>query len=562
MWLKVRFLHFPNLNAPPAPAWLGIAVLFIAALAASSVAGGLVGAVALLVAGASILVCVRQAASEDARFVFAAVGFAFVLRALLASILDIALTQQGRAGALFLDDGSYLRTASQLADSWRNIGQPFDIDPTQGGNYVRVAAALFFLFGPSAIVLKLMNTALGVLVGLLVYRSMVNLRLPGPRIGLLLTLFFPSLVLWSMLALKDAYVLFFAVAPIWLMTEYKRTRRLLPWFPLIVASMLAIENVRVYVYLILLVAWPLSTPFLVGRKWWLKPTALDAALAALLLATTPALTYLNPNIVTASTYIRQAMAFGARSGFVEPLPVVRGNPGDRFVISAVGRSPEPEAQVRTIEVQQGQSLVLEGSGSGGEIKPNEVQVRPGDVIVIVPSSREPGSPTGTPESTSPHTATPAVVTLTATGRNVVGSPSPSPPPPGSSEDALVVRGGILDAVRYLPVGVFHLMTAPIPLTSTSLIDVAAIPEMLLWYVCQLLALWGFASLVRQRRFEFAYGVLVLGGIGLTLSLFEGNIGTLLRHRAMLIPFIAILAAVGTTEALKHVPYQSSARRLD
>jgi hypothetical protein len=514
-------------------------MLLVVAIAVSATAGSAVATALMLALAAVVLVLSRRLSRRgDERFVLLIVALALAARLLLVGVLDIASRSNG--GALFLDDASYLRLASQVSEAWRSGVPASDIDPTQGGNYVKFAAGLFFLFGSDAVLLKYVNTAFGVMAALLVYRTMVNLRVPGPRVALVLTLFFPSLVLWSALALKDAYVLFFTCAAVWTMSEYARSRRFVPWYLLAVASMVAVENVRAYMYVILVVAWPLAMPFVLRRQRWMGPSAIAAALAAILLATSPALTYLNPNIVTISTFIRQAMAVGARTSLVEPLPAVRGEPGDRFVVTAVDRSPVPAELRRTLYVRPGDPLVLEGAIGGAPPNDGETVVRPGDTIVIA----APTGPSSNPGSTELPAGSPLPILLAATGHTVVGTPAPSP---ADSADSLSLPRGASEAIRYLPVGITYVIGAPNPLTARTLSDIATIPEMLMWYGAEFFAAWGLILLMRARRYEIAYGLLIVAGVGLVLSLFEGNAGTLLRHRAMMIPWVAVLAAAGGSD---------------
>lgn len=533
----------------PAPVSVTATVLSLLGLIATLWAGGIAGALWLLITGALVLFAARRAATEgDAVFVVGLVGFAFLARALLAAVLDIALVAHGSAGALFLDDAGYLRLAAEIAKAWHDGTPLVGTDPSLDNNYVRLAAALFFALGPNTVLLKLVNTAFGVLTALMVYRTMVNLRLPGARVGLLVVLVFPSLVLWSALALKDAYVLFFAVAPVWLMTEYRRTRRLAVSYILIVGSLLAIYNVRAYMFVILAVAWPLAVPLMADRIKWVLPTVTATVLAALLLATTPALTYINPNLLTAAEYVRQAMAANAHSGFVEPPPVIRGNPGDRFTVTAPGRTPVPLEERRTITVLPGQDLVLEGADSTAVNDRAAVLVRPGDVIVIGPQSTP--APTGIGGATT-RSETPSPVSLSVLGRNVVSSSAPAQTAVGR-DDSLTLPHGLLNAIQYLPRGVLYVIGAPVPVAAHTLQDAATIPEMLMWYLCEMFALWGMLVLLRERRFEYAYGVLALVAIGVVLSLFEGNVGTLVRHRGMMIPFVAVLSAVGFARLLNRL----------
>ncbi|HEY8825804.1 MAG TPA: glycosyltransferase family 39 protein [Candidatus Limnocylindria bacterium] len=123
-------------------------------------------------------------------------------------------------------------------------------------------------------------------------------------------------------------------------------------------------------------------------------------------------------------------------------------------------------------------------------------------------------------------------------------PLPTPPTAGSQRtpgesagsDEVVVR-----TFRYLPRAAAYVLFAPFPWSARRTLDLAVLPEMLIWY----LALGGaLFVLVWHRR---TWGALVpliffVGGTLLVLALAEGNVGTLFRHRAMVIPFVLILAS--------------------
>ncbi|HEV2180163.1 MAG TPA: hypothetical protein VGR59_07575, partial [Gemmatimonadaceae bacterium] len=520
MPLTVRARRLLHVDAIPNRLSIAVGVLFLLAVVSVVAAGGIGGALCLVVTSTLVVFAARRAATDqDADFVVGLVVVAFFARALFAAGLDLVLTANGRGGALFLDDAGYVRLGAYIAQAWHDGTPIVGTDPSIDNNYVRLAATLFFAFGPNTMLLKIVNTSFGVGAAVMIYRTMMNLRLPGPRVGLLLVLFFPSLALWSALALKDAYVVFFAVAPVWLMAEYGRSRHLVITFALTVASLLAIYNVRAYIFVILVVVWPLAMSFIVGRRRWVAPTATAAALAAVLLATTPALTYINPNVVTAAEYVRRAMAQGARTGFVEPLPVIRGNAGDRFSVSVPGRTAVPIEERRTIVVHPGQDIAVEGTQGAATNGSTATVVRPGDIVVIAtgPPTTAGRVATPTPPTAStPPGPTAEPVTLSAVGRNLVGT---APVPTVGGDDALTLPRGVLDAIQYLPRGILYVIGAPFPLAARSLQDAATIPEMIVWYVCEALAVCGLIALVRQRRFEYAYGVAALAGIGLVLSLF-------------------------------------------
>jgi len=68
-----------------------------------------------------------------------------------------------------------------------------------------------------------------------------------------------------------------------------------------------------------------------------------------------------------------------------------------------------------------------------------------------------------------------------------------------------------------------------------------VPDMLLWYGLLAAVPWTLWRARRQWR-SWSPLFLFVGGILLILALTEGNVGTLYRHRAMVIPFVAVLAA--------------------
>ena len=109
-------------------------------------------------------------------------------------------------------------------------------------------------------------------------------------------------------------------------------------------------------------------------------------------------------------------------------------------------------------------------------------------------------------------------------------------------DALVLTR----TLSYVPRGVAYTLFAPFPWDVHGLRDLVTLPEMLLWYLSLIAAPIG---VYRAKRWR-ATAPLVLYVVGL-LGLFvlvEGNVGTLFRHRAMVVPFVIMLAAPVLVEA--------------
>jgi hypothetical protein len=137
-------------------------------------------------------------------------------------------------------------------------------------------------------------------------------------------------------------------------------------------------------------------------------------------------------------------------------------------------------------------------------------------------------------------------------------PLPTPPiagtqpRPGESADRddVVVR-----TLRYLPRAAAYVLFAPFPWSARRTLDLTVLPEMLVWY----LALGGaLFVLIRYHRAWGTLGPLIsfVGGTLIIFALAEGNVGTLFRHRAMVIPFVLILASPAFALALSRSAWRS------
>jgi len=400
--------------------------------------------------------------------------------------------------------------------------------------HVQLMALLFWAVGPNVLTVKLMNSFFGTLAPLLLYRAMRALRLPGAVLAALTVLFFPSLFFWSTLALKDAYVELVLLAAIWTSSEFVSTRHL-RWVIATAVPLVALESVRRYGYFAIALAF-LAVP--IAFATWrerLKAAAAVIATVAILFAIFDPLSDAGPNPLYLPILSRGSAAEGARSSFVEPLPVVRGDTGDRFVVDVPGQTAPPGQSARVVVVSTGTEVVVEGSSPRGTGP--VVTVRPGDTIVIsdgAGASPPPAEPGRTPEITH----------LTPGAKNLVG------PAAIVDSDATSVSGSLATNLRNLPLGMLYVAFAPFPWTAASIRELATIPEMLLWYALLPLALVGLLSLFRHRDFGFAHGAVFLGGMFIALSLIASNTGTLIRSRAMIIPFVIAFAAVAAAPLLR------------
>ncbi len=107
--------------------------------------------------------------------------------------------------------------------------------------------------------------------------------------------------------------------------------------------------------------------------------------------------------------------------------------------------------------------------------------------------------------------------------------------------AMAIGANTSFADQPLAVRAAYVLLAPFPWSPRRALDLLAAPEMIVWYAALAAAFLTFLRRVRSWR-TLTPLILLVGGILLVLLLAEGNVGTLFRHRAMVIPFVAILAA--------------------
>jgi hypothetical protein len=98
--------------------------------------------------------------------------------------------------------------------------------------------------------------------------------------------------------------------------------------------------------------------------------------------------------------------------------------------------------------------------------------------------------------------------------------------------------------RYLVRSGWHYVTAPLPWQIESRATLLVVPELVAWYVMVALAPLGFiAGLRRDRLLTCVLAAFVIGGAVL-VALTSGNIGTLIRHRSLVMPFLVWLSVLG------------------
>jgi hypothetical protein len=110
----------------------------------------------------------------------------------------------------------------------------------------------------------------------------------------------------------------------------------------------------------------------------------------------------------------------------------------------------------------------------------------------------------------------------------------------------------LETARFVGRALVSYVVVPLPWHVQSRVAVAYVPEQIVWYLIAALAVIGTFSAC--RRDPIVTGLLVSHAlvIGMAAAFTDGNVGTLVRHRSLAIPYLVWLAGVGACEALAWV----------
>jgi 4-amino-4-deoxy-L-arabinose transferase-like glycosyltransferase len=106
-----------------------------------------------------------------------------------------------------------------------------------------------------------------------------------------------------------------------------------------------------------------------------------------------------------------------------------------------------------------------------------------------------------------------------------------------------------ETLRFLVRAVVTYVTAPLPWKAQSRAAVAYLPEQIVWYLLAALAVIGA---LRAFRYDALVAGLLVGHalvVFAAVAFTSGNIGTLVRHRGLALPYIVWLSGVGACELL-------------
>lgn len=108
---------------------------------------------------------------------------------------------------------------------------------------------------------------------------------------------------------------------------------------------------------------------------------------------------------------------------------------------------------------------------------------------------------------------------------------------------------LAEAARYVIRGVMAFVLVPLPWEMASRAELATLPQQLLWYLLELLALVGVVAGLRRNVLVTSLLVASVVAPAGIIALHDGNVGTLVRHRDAVLPFVVWLSAVGAAAAI-------------
>lgn len=106
-----------------------------------------------------------------------------------------------------------------------------------------------------------------------------------------------------------------------------------------------------------------------------------------------------------------------------------------------------------------------------------------------------------------------------------------------------------ECARYVVRGLLAFLLVPLPWHLAPGAEVALLPEQLLWYIMEGLAVIGVIAGLRRNLLVTSLLVATITVSAGVIAMHDGNVGTLLRHRDGITPLIVWLSALGATSVI-------------
>jgi len=109
-----------------------------------------------------------------------------------------------------------------------------------------------------------------------------------------------------------------------------------------------------------------------------------------------------------------------------------------------------------------------------------------------------------------------------------------------------------EATRFVVRALGSYLVTPLPWQIATKGELVYLPEQLLWYALIVLAPFGVYAGYRRDPFVTCLLVGYLVPTALAVALTTGNVGTLIRHRTLIVPYLVWLSAIGACAAVSRV----------
>lgn len=107
-----------------------------------------------------------------------------------------------------------------------------------------------------------------------------------------------------------------------------------------------------------------------------------------------------------------------------------------------------------------------------------------------------------------------------------------------------------EAAAYVVRAVVSYVTEPVPWRAESFAMRAYWPEQVVWYLVLAMVPFGFAAGIRLDALFTSVVGAHAAALAMMVALTSGNIGTLIRHRGLVLPYLAWLAGLGACDLLR------------
>ena len=108
----------------------------------------------------------------------------------------------------------------------------------------------------------------------------------------------------------------------------------------------------------------------------------------------------------------------------------------------------------------------------------------------------------------------------------------------------IFKIGPAEGAQYVSRAIIHYFVEPLPWIERSRATLAYVPEQAFWWTLVLLTPFGLAAGLKRDALVTSTLMAHAVAIVIMVSLTSGNIGTLIRHRGLVLPYIVWIAALG------------------